>query len=189
MRASLAVAVPARGGLRSRAAVCQHGAMVDAQLDRLADAWEAAWSGGDPGAFMPLCAPDLHYEDPLTTAPLAGVAALGGHAERLWRAFPDVRMERAGARLFDGRFAALPTRALGRNTGSLDGSLPASHREIELRIVFWCEIDLSGTRLWRVRAIFDAYGAAVALGLLPRPGTLRNRAVLALQGYGLRFGG
>jgi hypothetical protein len=38
-----------------------------------------------------------------------------------------------------------------------------------------------------VRAVYDAYGAAVALGLIPRPGSLRNRAVLALQGYGIRF--
>jgi steroid delta-isomerase-like uncharacterized protein len=165
-----------------------HTAMATPDVDRLADAWEGAWSGGDPRAFMALCAPDLHYEDPLTPSPLHGVAALASHAERLWRAFPDVTMERAGERLCDGRFTALPVRVLGRNTGSLDG-LPASHRELELRAVFWCELDLSRTRLWRVRAVFDAYGAAVNLGLLPRPGTLRNRAVLALQGYGLRFGG
>jgi steroid delta-isomerase-like uncharacterized protein len=163
-------------------------AMDGAEVDTLADAWEAAWSGGDPGAFMALCAPDLHYEDPVTPAPLQGVPSLQAHAQRLWRAFPDMRMERAGQRLWDGRYAALPVRALGRNTGTLDG-LPASHREIELRAVFWCELDLTGTRLWRVRTIFDAYGAAVGLGLLPRPGTLRNRAVLALQGYGIRLGG
>jgi hypothetical protein len=35
--------------------------------------------------------------------------------------------------------------------------------------------------------VYDAYGAAISLGLIPRPGTLRNRAVLALQGYGIRF--
>ena len=103
---------------------------------------------------------------------------------RLWRAFPDVALEHAGTRLCDGRYAALPVRAVGRNTGLLDG-LPASHRLVELHVVFWCELDLSRTRLWRVHAVFDAYGAAVTLGLLPRPGTLRNRAVLALQGYGL----
>jgi steroid delta-isomerase-like uncharacterized protein len=157
-------------------------------LDGLADAWEAAWSGGDPLAFAPLCAPDLHYEDPLTTAPLQGVAALGEHARRLWHAFPDVRLEPAGERLSNGRFVALPVHASGRNTGGLDG-LPASHRALELHAVFWCELDLGRTRLWRVRAVYDAYGAAIALGLIPRPGTLRNRAVLALQGYGLRLGG
>ena len=160
--------------------------MAAPQVDRLADAWEAAWSGGDPHAFLEICAPDLHYEDPLTTEPLQGVAALGEHAGRLWRAFPDVELERAGERLSDGRFAALPVRVVGRNTGALDG-LPASHRHIEVHCVCWCELDLGRTRLWRVRAVYDAYGAAVALGLLPRPGTLRNRAVLALQGYGLRF--
>lgn len=158
-------------------------------VDDLADAWEAAWSGGDPGAFAALCAPDLHYEDPLTPEPLAGVGALVEHVERLWRAFPDVRLERAGERLANERFAALPVRASGRNTGPLGGLL-ASHRPVEMHAVFWCELDLSRTRLWRVRAVYDAYAAAVTLGLVPRPGTLRNRALLALQGYGLlRSGG
>ncbi len=160
----------------------------DLIVDRLADDWEAAWSGGDARAFLALCAPDLHYEDPLTPRPLHGVTALGEHAQRLWRAFPDVTLERAGERLSNGRFVALPVRAVGRNTGGLD-SLPASHRELELHAVFWGELDLGRTRLWRVRAVFDAYGAAIALGLIPRPGSLRNRALLALQGYGIRLGG
>jgi steroid delta-isomerase-like uncharacterized protein len=160
----------------------------DVSVDQLADAWEAAWSGGDLGTFMALCAPDLHYEDPITPVPLQGVPALYEHVQRLWRAFPDVTLERAGERLCDGRYVALPVRATGRNTGGLDG-LPASHREVELRAVFWCELDIGRTRLWRVRAVFDAYGAAITLGLIPRPGTLRNRALLALQGYGLRLGG
>jgi hypothetical protein len=98
-----------------------------------------------------------------------------------------VTFERAGERLSNGRYIALPVRASGRNTGGLD-SLPASHRELQLHAVFWCELDMGRTRLWRVRAVFDAYGAAIALGLIPRPGTLRNRALLALQGYGLRLG-
>ena len=160
--------------------------MSSVSVDALADAWETAWSGGDPRAFAPICAPDLHYEDPLAATPLHGVDALAEHAARLWRAFPDVRLERAGARLSDGRFAALPARAHGHNTGSLDG-LPASHRAVEMHIVFWCELDLGLTRLWRVRAVYDAYGAALTLGLIPRPGTLRNRALLMLQGYGLRL--
>jgi steroid delta-isomerase-like uncharacterized protein len=155
-------------------------------VDSLADAWETAWSSGDSGAFMALCAPDLHYEDPLTPVPLHGVPQLVAHVERLWRSFPDVTISRAGERLFDGRYLALPVRAVGRNTGGLD-ALPASHREINLLAVFWCELDLGRTRMWRVRAIFDSYAVAVSLGLIPRPGSLRNRAVLALQGYGIRF--
>jgi steroid delta-isomerase-like uncharacterized protein len=150
----------------------------------LADGWEAAWSGREPAAFAAVCAPDLHYEDPVARAPLAGVAALASHASRLWRGFPDLAMEPAGERIGDGRRLVLPTRVQGTNTGPLDG-LPASHRRLVVHAVFWCELDRSGERLWRVRAFFDSHAAAVELGLIPRPGTLRNRAVLMLQGYGL----
>jgi steroid delta-isomerase-like uncharacterized protein len=154
----------------------------------LADGWEAAWSGHDTSAFASLCAPDLHYEDPVARTPLSGVAGLAHHAERLWRAFPDVTMESAGERVADGRRLVLPTRVQGTNTGSLDG-LPASHRRLSVHVVFWCELEPAGVRLWRVRAFFDSHAAAVELGLIPRPGTLRSRAVLMLQGYGLWGGG
>jgi hypothetical protein len=50
----------------------------EVSVDQLADAWEAALSGGELGAFMALCAPDLHYEDPITPVPLQGVPALSG---------------------------------------------------------------------------------------------------------------
>ena len=57
-------------------------------VDELIDGWEAAWSGKDPAAFARVCAPGVHYEDPLTDEPLEGADALGRHAERLWEAFP-----------------------------------------------------------------------------------------------------
>jgi steroid delta-isomerase-like uncharacterized protein len=150
----------------------------------LAERWHAAWSERDPRAFLEFCAPDLHYEDPLTLAPLFGAPALGQHAQRLWSAFPDVAMEPTGEALGNERWLALPVRLHGRNTGLLDG-LPASHRELVLHAVCWCELDQSGERLWRVRSYYDAHAAAVELGLLPRPGSWRRRAVLALQGYGI----
>jgi len=158
--------------------------MTQSVADGLAERWHAAWSGRDPAAFLEICAPDLHYEDPLTPRPLGGTAALGEHAARLWRAFPDARMEPTGEPLADGRFVALPVRLQGRNTGQLD-LLPASHRELIVHAIFWCELDPAGARLWRVRAFFDAHAAAVDLGLLPRPGSWRRRAVHALQGYGM----
>jgi steroid delta-isomerase-like uncharacterized protein len=150
----------------------------------LAERWHAAWSSRDPDAFREFCAPDLHYEDPLTPVPLQGTAALGEHAQRLWRAFPDVTMRPTGEPLGDARFVALPVRLQGRNTGPLD-VLPASHRELAVHAVFWCELALDGERLWRVRGFFDAHAAAVGIGLLPRPGSWRRRAVHALQGYGI----
>ena len=46
--------------------------------------------------------------------------------------------------------------------------------------------ELREDRLLRVRAFFDAYGAATELGLLPRSGTAGERALLLLRGFGLR---
>jgi steroid delta-isomerase-like uncharacterized protein len=156
---------------------------VSAAADALADRWEAAWSGKDPAAFEALCAPDLHYEDPLTDQPLEGAPALGRHAERLWAAFPDVRMERTGQRLAQGAFLAAPAKALGTHRGALEG-LPATNRFVVVHCIFYCELQRS--RLLRVRAFFDLYDAATQLGVLPARGTVGEKALLMLRGFGLR---
>lgn len=154
----------------------------------LIDAWEAAWSERDAGAFAPLCAPDLHYEDPLTERPLHGPDELAAHALRLWRGFPDARLERTAERLSDGRFVVAPCKLVGTHLGELEG-LPPSGRTIVLHGVFYCELDRRAPRLWRVRAFFDVYGVAVDIGVLPRRGSLSERALLMLRGYGLRLPG
>ena len=41
-------------------------------------------------------------------------------------------------------------------------------------------------RLLRVRAFFDVYAAAMDVGVLPKPGTAGERAMLVLRGFGLR---
>jgi len=161
---------------------------VPASLERLLDRWEAAWSGRDGNAFEPLCEAAVQYEDPLTRAPLIGVDELAAHAELLWRAFPDVRVERAGERLADagGRFLAAPCKLAGTQRGPLDG-LPPTRRFVVVHAVVWCE--LRAGRLLRVRAFFDRYDAAVQLGVLPAAGTLGERALLTLRGFGLRARG
>ena len=137
---------------------------LDTAIDDLIDRWQAAWVGRDRGAFAALCAPDVHYEDPLCGEPLESPDALADHAARLWAAFPDARIERTGERLSDGRFVAAP-------------------------FVCYCELDPDRRRLWRVRAFFDAYDAAVQLGVLPARGTLGERALFMLRGFGLRARG
>ena len=37
-----------------------------------------------------------------------------------------------------------------------------------------------------MRAIFDVHGAATDLGVLPQPGTVGEKALLLLRGFGLR---
>ena len=154
-------------------------------VDELIDGWEAAWSGKDAGAFEPLCAPDVHYEDPLTDEPLEGADALGRQAERLWAAFPDARLERTGARLTDGRFVAAPSKLLGTHRAALEG-LPATNRFVVVHCVWYCE--LRGEKLLRIRGFFDLYDAATQLGVLPGRGTMGEKALLMLRGFGLRAG-
>lgn len=153
--------------------------------DELIDRWQAAWSGKDSAAFAPLCTADVHYEDPLTPEPLEGAAELGRHAARLWAAFPDARMERTGARLSDGRFLAAPCKLLATHRAPLEG-LPPTNRFVVVHCVFYCE--LRDERLLRIRAFFDLYDAAVQLGILPARGTLGEKALLVLRGFGLRAG-
>jgi len=53
--------------------------------------------------------------------------------------------------------------------------------------VFYCE--LQHDLLLRVRAFYDVYEAATQLGVLPARGTLGEKALLMLRGFGLRRGG
>jgi len=154
--------------------------------DELMDAWERAWSGRDTDAFEPLCTPDLHYEDPLTKDPLEGTAALAAHAARLWAAFPDARVNKTGERLSNGRHIAAPVKLLANHTKPLEGLAPTG-RFLIVHAIFYCE--LSGGRLHRVRAFLDLYDAAMQLGILPKPGTVSEKALLALRGFGIRAGG
>jgi len=152
-------------------------------VDELFDAWERAWSGRDPDAFSPLCDADVHYEDPLTPEPLAGTHAIVERAQQLWAAFPDARLHPTGPRLTDGKHASAPAKLLGTHRGAI-GNLAPSQRFVVVHVVFFAE--LREEKLLRIRAFFDAYGAAVALGVLPRPGTVGERALLMLRGFGLR---
>jgi steroid delta-isomerase-like uncharacterized protein len=152
-------------------------------VDELMDAWEAAWSGKDEAAFEEVCDRRVHYEDPLTSEPLEGLDLLQNHAARLWAAFPDARVERTGDRLTDGRFVAAPCKLLGTHRAALDG-LPATNRFVVMHAICYCEI--RHERLLRVRAFFDLYDVATQLGILPGRGTLGEKALLMLRGFGLR---
>ena len=153
--------------------------------DELIDAFQSAWAGRRREAFADCCALDVHYEDPLSEGPCQGLDELGEHAARLWSVASDVRVERSGERLTDGRFVAAPCRLVAFHDGSRP-NLPATKRRLAVQVVLYCELDADGERLWRVRAFLDAFDAGVQLGLLPRPGSLRSRALLVLQGHGLR---
>ncbi len=159
-------------------------------VDALLDGFQSAWSGRDPAAFADVCAEDVHYEDPLTVRPLSGPAGLGKHAARLWRGFPDARVETTGARLHDaeGRFVAAPCKLVANHTGQLDEALPPTGRFIVVHAIFYCELTEDRTKLWRVRGFYDVYDAGMQIGVVPKPGTIGEKALLLLRGFGVRAG-
>ena len=55
-----------------------------------------------------------------------------------------------------------------------------------MHAVLYCELDPAGERLWRVRVFLDGYEAAVQIGLLPKRGSLGQRAMMVARGFGLR---
>ncbi len=150
--------------------------------DELARRWRAAWQG-PAGGFQECCTPDVSYEDPLALVPLAGVEALEAHAATLRRAFPDIRVESPGESIGTGTLACLTWRALGTHRGELVG-LPPSNRFVVLQGVHYAELEEGRVR--RARGFFDVYDAAVQLGLLPAHGSLGERALLMLRGFGFR---
>ena len=157
--------------------------MAGMDVDELFDAWERAWSGRTTRAFESVCAVDVHYEDPFTPEPLIGVRALKRHAKQLWRAVPDARVNSTGMRMSNGAFACAPCRILGTHEGEI-GRIHPTGRKLNVHAVVYAE--LADGKLFRVRAFFDVYAAAMDLGVVPKPGTAGERAMLMLRGFGLR---
>jgi steroid delta-isomerase-like uncharacterized protein len=152
-------------------------------LDELAAAWREAWAS-PTGGFEHSCTLDVRYEDPVATEPLEGVDALEGHAAVLRAAFPDLRVDASGTAIGDASLACIPWRALGSHRGEL-GGLPATEAFVILQGVHY--VELHDGLIRRARGFFDLYGAAMQLGLLPTHGSLGEKALLVLRGFGLRL--
>lgn len=148
---------------------------------------EAAIGARSRAQLAAACTPDVHWEDPLTDGPLTGPDALGDHLARFWAAFPDGRVESAAPRMREGDHAATAVYVRGTHTGETSAELPPTGRELRVHAVLWCE--LRDERIHRVRAFFDVSDAARQLGVLPGRGSWGERALLLLQGFGLRAPG
>ena len=154
--------------------------------DAAAAAWLGAWAGRELGAFEAVCAPEVTYEGPVTDGVLRGPRTLAAHAHALWLAFPDLSLEAGGDVLERGLLCAVPWVAGGTQRGEFAG-VPATRRRLQLRGIDCLE--LAGGRVLRARSFFDLHDAAVQLGVLPARGTVSERALLTLRGFGLRLRG
>jgi hypothetical protein len=158
---------------------------VLSRTDDLLLGFRDALVGRDRAAFAKVCAPDLHYEDPLCPEPLSGPYELADHVARLWHGFPDARVEPTADPLSDGRYISAPLKLAATHREEI-GGFPASGRPVVIHAVLICELDPRGELLWRVRAFFDLYDAGVQLGIFPRRGGMAERAMWIARGFGLR---
>lgn len=145
-------------------------------MNELVDAFQRAWTSA--GAFAALCEDDVHYEDPLLPEPLTGPEALERRAAELRDAFPDVRLEATGPRMTSGRHVAAPLKLVGTHE--------PTRRFAVVHAVVVCELHPERARLWRVRPFVDLWSGASQLGLIPDRGSVGERALLLLRGFGLR---
>lgn len=142
----------------------------------------------DRQAVTALVTHDVHYEDAFVGVPLLGPDQLADHLALVWGAFPDARFEATGPLLHDGhRIVAIPMRVTGNHTAALAG-IPASERFLHVHGMLVLELDATAHRVHRARVFADRYAAAVQLGVLPQAGTVGDRAVRAIQGFGLLWG-
>jgi hypothetical protein len=142
----------------------------------------------DRQAVAALVTHDVHYEDAFSAAPLLGPDQLADHLALVWSALPDASFEAPGPVLHDGdRIVALPMRVVGNHTEAL-GGVPATNRFVHVHGMLVLELDAAGVRVHRARLFADRYAASVQLGILPQTGTVGDRAVRAIQGFGLLWG-
>lgn len=156
--------------------------LEQAEVDRLAQAWTAAFTDG--AGFAECCTAGVSYEDPLAPEPLVGLDALERHAAALRAAFPDARAERTAPALERDGHACVPWRLLGTHGGDLGHILPATDRRLTLHGLHY--VELSDGRVKRARGFFDLYAGAVQLGLLPARGGVGEAFLMLLRGFGLR---
>lgn len=142
----------------------------------------------DRQAVVALVTHDVSYEDSFVDGALFGPDQLADHLAQLWNAFPDAQVQATGPCLHDGdRLVAIPLRVVGNHLGPL-GAIPPSKRFLNLHGMLAVELDATAHRIHRARLFVDRYTAAVQLGVLPSSGSVGERAVRAIQGFGLLWG-
>jgi steroid delta-isomerase-like uncharacterized protein len=136
-----------------------------AALDRHQRAVDA-FNAQDPDAVVDLYAADAILHDPQSPEPIRGRDAIRESYAQMFETFPDAQVTILNRHVADGRMM-YEIRLTGTNDGpiaSLEGEIPATGRELDLRGAVFADLDDEG-RFQETRRYMDIADMMGQLGL------------------------
>lgn len=131
--------------------------------DKVLDDWAVAWSVHDIDKLLSLFTDDCVYEDVTLGAVHHGKAELKGFADRLFAAFPDLKVELASG-FIAGNWAGAEWTMSGTHKGDLP-ELPATGKHFSVRGSTICE--LREGKIKRNSDYWDRVTFLKQLGIMP----------------------
>ena len=161
-------------------------ATVDRSLEDFLQEYLDAWNSHEAERLLALMSEDIVYDDSGWPTTMRGHDDVRAFLKHAWTALPDLHFE-----LLEGPYRLGESKAAfwWRGTGTLSGPLdPPGFAPTGKRF------DIDGADfheyrdglLSRLRIVFDLNGASQQLGLAPAPGSMGERAAVALQRLGVR---
>jgi steroid delta-isomerase-like uncharacterized protein len=150
--------------------------------------WQEAWNSHVPQRLLALMTEDVVYDDSASPETMRGHGDVHTFLDRIWRAMPDLRFEARGGPLLDPDQprAAFWWRGEGTFMGPLN---PPGFAPTGARINFEGADfhEYRDGRVAKLRIVFDMTDVARQIGVVPRPGSVGERAGAAVQRLGARL--
>jgi steroid delta-isomerase-like uncharacterized protein len=155
----------------------------EARLNDLLARAVAAFNAHDADALVAMMTDDVVVEHSAAPAALHGRTEVSAfYTARLWKAFPDLRLELADGPFFHPHAPRVSIRwlAVGTHTGPLDppGLAPTGKRvQVDAREI----AEFRNGLFSRIQVVADMADAMRQLGALPAPGSRAERAMAMMQ--------
>jgi steroid delta-isomerase-like uncharacterized protein len=173
---------------RYEMAVSTGSANLPADIGQFIERYAAAWNGCDTRAMAELVTEDVVWADPALPQPARGVAEVQEFMRVSFRAFPDLHFGEP-----DPPVIAIADDVIlwawnmqGAHRGPLEppGFAPTGRRMHVDGVDQWTMRD---GRIALYRAFYDLNDLARQLGIVPAPGSVAERGMVALQRLQARF--
>jgi steroid delta-isomerase-like uncharacterized protein len=155
---------------------------VPADISEFTARYSAAWNACDTAAIAGLVTEDIVWADPALPAPARGVAEVQEFMRASFRGFPDLRFGEPDPPQIavSGNLVFWAWYMEGTHRGPIDPpGFAATGRRMRVDGVDrW---SMRGGRIADYRAFYDMNDLARQLGIVPAPGSVGERGMVALQ--------